>query len=321
MSKKVILDTDPGIDDTMAMLLAHASDRLDLIGITTVFGNATIENATRNALFVKQKFGLTANIAMGTDTPLVVEAGEPTTFVHGNNGLGDIEIPPGDYGIADSRTAQEFIIDTLMAHPGEITLIAVGRLTNLALALQKAPEIAGLVKEVIVMGGAFGHHGHSGNVTPFAEANIIGDPNAADLVLTSNWPVTIVGLDVTQKTIMTTQYLEELRKKSVKYGEFIYQITRFYANFHQKEIGMDGFYVHDSSAIAYAIAPELFTLKRGTIRVVTEGPAIGHTMLKEGSTRYPIDDWSGKPVQQVCIDVASADLLELYMTTLTDNPR
>lgn len=321
MKQKVIFDTDPGIDDTMAMLLAHASDRLDLIGITTVFGNATIENATRNALFVKQRFGLTADIAMGTDTPLVVEAGEPTTFVHGNNGLGDIAIPPGDYGVTDSRVAHDFIIDTVKANPGEITLIAVGRLTNLALALQKAPEIAGLVKQVIIMGGAFGHHGHSGNVTPFAEANIIGDPHAADLVLTANWPVTVVGLDVTQQTIMTSQYLDELREKSERYGEFIYQITRFYADFHQQAIGMDGFYVHDSSAIAYAIAPELFTLKKGAIRVVTEGPAMGHTMLKEGDAHYPIDGWRDKPVQQVCVDVASEGLLELYMTTITGNDR
>lgn len=316
MRKKVIFDTDPGIDDTMAMLFAHASNKIELIGITTVFGNATIENATRNALFIKQKFGLTATIAMGANTPLQIEAGEPTTFVHGNNGLGDIPIPEDITGEIDKRVAHDYIIDTVKAFPGEITLIAVGRLTNLALALKKAPEIAHLVKEVIVMGGAFGHNGHTGNVTPFAEANIIGDPHAADWVLTADWPVTVVGLDVTQQTIMSPEYIEELRQDSAEYGDFIFDITRFYAAFHHNSLAMDGFYVHDSSAIAYAIAPEFFTIKTGQIRVVTEGVAIGHTILKEDKKHYPIDAWSDKPVQKVCAGVEAKCVLELYRNTL-----
>ncbi|WP_419245824.1 nucleoside hydrolase [Serratia sp. NFX21] len=318
MKRKVIFDTDPGIDDTMAMLLAHASDQIELVGITTVFGNATIENATRNALYIKQRFGLTADVAVGADTPLVVAAGEATTFVHGENGLGDIDIPAGDYQGIDKRAAHDYIIDSVKAHPGEITLIAVGRLTNLALAVEKDPGIASLIKEVIIMGGAFGHNGHTGNVTPFAEANIIGDPHAADRVMTTNWPVSVVGLDVTQQTVMSSEYIERLRINSARYGEFIYHITRFYADFHKREIGMDGFYVHDSSAIAYAIAPELFEVKVGAVRVITEGPAIGHTLLKEGAKPYPIDEWSGKPQQRVCVQVDHRGVLDLYMATMAE---
>nr|WP_279169507.1 nucleoside hydrolase [Providencia huaxiensis] len=318
MKKTIIFDTDPGIDDTMAILFAHASKKIDLIGITTVFGNATIENATRNALFIKSKFGLSADIAIGADTPLVIEAGEPTTFVHGDNGLGDIDIPNKDWGKVDPRSAHDYIIDKVMANPGLITLVAVGRLTNLALALQKEPAIAENVKEVIVMGGAFGHHGNTGNVTPFAEANIIGDPHAADIVLTANWPVTMVGLDVTQQVIMTNDYINNLRLQSKKYGDFIYDITRFYADFHHKEAGLDGFYVHDSSAIAYAIHPEIFTTKKGPIRVVTEGPAIGHTMFKEDNRIYPVDDWSNQPKQHICVNVKDDLFLDLYMKTLTN---
>ncbi|MBV6691618.1 nucleoside hydrolase [Serratia quinivorans] len=318
MKRKVIFDTDPGIDDTMAMLLAHASDQIELVGITTVFGNATIENATRNALYIKQRFGLTADVAVGADTPLVVAAGEATTFVHGENGLGDIDIPAGDYQGIDKRAAHDYIIDSVKAYPGEITLIAVGRLTNLALAVEKDPGIASLVKEVIIMGGAFGHNGHTGNVTPFAEANIIGDPHAADRVMTTDWPVTVVGLDVTQQTVMSSEYIERLRINSARYGEFIYQITRFYADFHKREIGMDGFYVHDSSAIAYAIAPELFDVKVGAVRVITEGPAIGHTLLKEGAKSYPIDEWSGKPQQRVCVQVDHRGVLDLYTATMAE---
>lgn len=315
--KKVIFDTDPGIDDTMAMLLAHASDKIDLIGITTIFGNATIENATRNALYVKKKFGLTAAVSMGTDTPLVREAGEPTTFVHGDNGIGNVQIPEGDLGEKDNRAAHDFIIDQLKAYPNEITLIGVGRLTNLALALQKEPSIAKFAKEVIVMGGAFGYNGHSGNVTPFAEANVLGDPHAADIVFTADWPVTVVGLDVTHQVKMDQAYMEKLRNSSKKYGQFIYDITRFYVDFHKNECQLDYFPVHDSSAITYAIAPELFKVKKGPLRVVTEGVAIGHTMLKTSGSAFPIDNWSDKPVQTVCVDVDADKFLELYMDTMS----
>ncbi|WP_289032139.1 nucleoside hydrolase [uncultured Paraglaciecola sp.] len=316
MNNKVIFDTDPGIDDAMAILFAHASGKIDLMGITTVFGNASIENATRNALYLKQRFTIATNVSAGADTPLVVPAGEPTTFVHGQNGLGDIELPDTIPLEADSRSACDFIIDTVREYPNEITLIAVGRLTNLALALQKAPDIAALVKEVVVMGGAFGHNGHTGNVSPYAEANIIGDPHAADIVFTAKWPVTVVGLDVTQQTIMSNAYIEKLRDESTVYGEFIYQISRFYSDFHKQSAGLNGFYVHDSSAVAYLLAPELFKVKQGPIRVVCEGPAIGMTLCKTIEKTFPVDDWHNKPKQQVCTDVDSQGLLDLYFKTL-----
>ncbi|MFT2092146.1 nucleoside hydrolase [Paraglaciecola sp. 2405UD69-4] len=317
MNNKVIFDTDPGIDDAMAILFAHASGKIDLMGITTVFGNATIENATRNALYLKQRFSIATNVSAGADTPLVVPAGEPTTFVHGQNGLGDIDLPDTIPLETDPRSAFDFIIDTVREYPNEITLIAVGRLTNLALALQKAPDIIPLVKEVVVMGGAFGHNGHTGNVSPYAEANIIGDPHAADIVFTANWPLTVVGLDVTQQTIMSNAYIENLRNESKVYGEFIYQISRFYSDFHKQSAGLDGFYVHDSSAVAYLLAPELFKVKQGPIRVVCEGPAIGMTLCKTIEKTFPVDDWHNKPKQQVCTDVDSQGLLDLYMQTLS----
>jgi inosine-uridine nucleoside N-ribohydrolase len=316
MKNKVIFDTDPGIDDAMAILFAHASGKIDLLGITTVFGNATIENATRNALYLKQRFAITTTVCAGADTPLVVPAGEPTTFVHGQNGLGDIDLPDTMPLKADSRTACDFIIETVRNNPNEVTLVAVGRLTNLALAIQKAPDIAGLVKEVVVMGGAFGHNGHTGNVSPYAEANIIGDPHAADIVFTQKWPVTVVGLDVTQQSIMSNTYIQNLKKQSVKYGEFIYQISCFYSDFHKQSAGLDGFYVHDSSAVAYVLAPELFKVKQGPIRVVCEGPAIGMALCKTTEKAFPVDGWQQQPTQQICVDVDSQGLLDLYFKTL-----
>nr|WP_306302231.1 nucleoside hydrolase [Shewanella marina] len=187
---KVIFDTDPGIDDAMAMLFAHASDKIDLVGITTVLGNATIENATRNAQLIKAMFGLTATIAKGADQPLVIEAEPATTFVHGDNGLGDIAIPDIELAPIDERHACDYIIDMVHQYPNQICLIAVGRLTNIALAMMKDPSIIPLVKQVVIMGGAMGHNGHTGNVSPFAEANIIGDPHAADMVFGASWPLT-----------------------------------------------------------------------------------------------------------------------------------
>lgn len=314
--EKIIFDTDPGIDDAMAILFAEACPNIELVGITTGFGNANIATATRNALYLKHRFNLSADVARGAAEPLVIPVDDPADFVHGDNGLGNIEIDETDLPTPVSQTACDYIIDTVKANPGEITLVAVGRMTNLALALRKCPELTSLVKQVVIMGGAFGHNGKTGNVTPFAEANIIGDPHAADEVLTANWPVTVVGLDVTTKIIMSNGYLKALSSSSPLYGEFIYDITRFYADFHQKTDNVDGIYVHDSSAIMYVSAPDLFTTISGPIRVITEGPAIGHTMQKTQTKRYPVDAWADFPAQNVCSDVDVEGYLRRYQDVL-----
>ncbi|TQF71140.1 nucleoside hydrolase [Pseudoalteromonas luteoviolacea] len=317
--KKIIFDTDPGIDDAMALILAHASQDIEVVGITTTFGNASIENTTRNALYLKQKFGMLAEVAQGVDTPLDQVKTEPATLVHGDNGLGNVEIPDQINAPLSPLVAHDYIVETIKKQPGEITLVAVGRLTNLALAIQQAPEIAQLVKEVIIMGGAFGHNGHTGNLTPFAEANVYGDPLAADIVINADWPVTMVGLDVTQQTLMSNAYLEKLRTNSTKYGQFIHDITRFYAKFYNDDLGLDGFYVHDSSAIMYLIAPEIFTTKRGHIRVITEGAAKGHTLFKNSDRVFPIDEWTHKPKQTIAINVESQIFNQRYFDIVCSN--
>ena len=153
MAKKIILDTDPGIDDAMAILFAEAHPDIDLIGITTVYGNATIDNGTQNALYLKQKFRMKALVAKGTDKPLIREPVGATVVVHGEAGLGDVTAPNSLDTEAIEKPAYQFIIDSVRENPGEITLVAVGPLTNLALALEVAPDIVDLVKEVVVMGG------------------------------------------------------------------------------------------------------------------------------------------------------------------------
>ncbi|WP_111873712.1 nucleoside hydrolase [Aeromonas bivalvium] len=315
MTSKIILDTDPGIDDAMAILFAEAHPDIDLVGITTVFGNATIENGTRNALWLKQKYGMRTDVAMGAAAPLVREPVGPTTVVHGPSGLGDVAA--GEVTLApDPRPAWQYLVETVQANPGEITLVTIGPLTNLALALAHAPEIVTQVKQVVVMGGAFGVNGHRGNVTPYAEANIHDDPEAANRVFTAPWPLVIIGLDVTQQSFFSGAYLDALRDEAGEPGRFLWDVSRFYLRFYSERIGLDGCHVHDPSAIAYVIEPTLFTLREGPVRVVTDGPAIGHTLQKFDGRRHPHDGWVGCPAQRVGVAVRDQALLALYRDTL-----
>jgi len=316
MTKKIILDTDPGIDDAMAILFAEAHPDIELMGITTVYGNATIDNGTQNALYLKQKFGMKALVAKGSDKPLLRDPVGATVVVHGETGFGDVTAPSSLDSEAIKKPAYQFIIDSVRAEPREITLVAVGPLTNLALALEAAPDIVDLVKEVVVMGGAFGENGHRGNVTPFAEANIHDDPHAADKVFTASWPVVIIGLDVTEESFFTSQYLDELRDDAGEVGQFIWDISRYYLKFYSDKVGMDGCHVHDPSAIAYVIQPSLFTSRNGPVRVVTDGPAEGMTIQKADQRNYMNDEWGLFPAQQVGVQVDSDTLLSLYRETL-----
>lgn len=316
MKKKIILDTDPGIDDAMAILFAEAHPEIELMGITTVYGNATIDNGTQNALYLKQKFGMNALVAKGTDKPLVRDPVGATVVVHGKAGFGDVKAPSALDVSEIEKPAYQFIIDSVRAEPGEITLVAVGPLTNLALALEAAPDIVELVKEVVIMGGAFGENDHRGNVTPFAEANIHDDPHAADKVFTASWPVTVIGLDVTEESFFTAQYLDDLRGDAGEAGQFIWDVSRYYLKFYSEKVGMEGCHVHDPSAIAYVIQPSLFECRSGAIRVVTDGPAEGMTIQKSDQRSYMNDEWSSFPAQKVGIKVNDEALLSLYRETL-----
>ncbi|WP_413698709.1 nucleoside hydrolase [Psychromonas sp. KJ10-10] len=318
MTRKIILDSDPGIDDAMAILFAEANSTIDLMAITTVYGNAMIENATNNALFLKKKFNLKADIVKGASKPITKTPVGPTVIVHGETGFGDMLIPKQDEALIDSRPAYQYIIDMVKENPGEITLVAIGPLTNLALALKAAPEIVNLVKEVVIMGGAFGENGHRGNVTPYAEANIHDDPHVADAVFCAPWPVVIIGLDVTQQSFFSTDYLKSLCDQSNEVGEFMWQVNQYYLQFYSKKLNLDGCFVHDPSAIAYVINPDLFTLRKGAVRVVTEGPAEAMTIQKLDDIRYPHDEWSDMPSQQVGIAVKDTELLDLFRQDIID---
>lgn len=316
MKHKVIYDTDPGIDDAMALVFQSLHPDIEVLGITSVFGNATIDTTTRNALYLAARFAPGVPVARGAARPLEGEAPKPLPAIHGDDGLGNIgpRVPEGRS--PDARAASRFIVETVRAHPGEVTLVAVGPMTNLALALDEDPAVALLVKQVIVMGGAFGIGGVTGNVTPAAEANMHADARAADRVFGAAWPLVIVGLDVTQSVIMSTEYLARLRDTGGEPGRFVWDVSRHYEAFHRASEKVAGIYVHDASAVAYLLAPQLFRTRSGPVRVLTEGIAAGHTIQKPEGMPAPAPDWDTRPSCTVCVGVDADALLELYRHTL-----
>ncbi|WP_417350180.1 nucleoside hydrolase [Ferrimonas sp.] len=316
MAEKIIFDTDPGIDDAMALLFAHALPNIDMMAITTVYGNGTIEDCTRNACFLNDKFNMGATVVRGAEGPITRDPVGPTVVVHGEHGLGTVEAPADQPINIDPRPAHVYMSEMTRAHPGEITLVAVGPLTNLALALEYDPEIVNNVKEVVIMGAAFGEQGHSGNISPVAEANIYDDPHAADQVFTADWHVVIVGLDVTHQTFFTGEYLDKLRDEAGDVGQFIWDVSRFYLKFYSERVGVNGCHVHDPSAVAYVADPSLFTTRKGPVRVVTDGPAIGMTIQKTDDKFYHHDQWSSNRAQSVCVGVENERLLKLYWDSI-----
>lgn len=312
---KVIFDTDPGIDDAMALLFLHQHPEIDLIGITTVFGNASVETTTRNALFLKREWNIAAPVAKGNGKsfdPMRNPVDWPV-MIHGHDGLGNIDVPETIDLPVDPRPAHRFIIDTVRQNPGEVTLIAVGRMSNLAFALKEAPEIAALVKQVIIMGGAFDV---PGNITPAAEANIHGDPEAADVVMTAPWKVVVVGLDVTMKTVMTRTLLNEIVAKGGARAKLLSDISQLYIDFYGRHV-KDGMVVHDSCAGVYLVAPHLFTARSGAIRVVAGGIADGQTIQKPDGRAFPPGNWDELPSQQACIGIDAEAVLRLLAETLS----
>ncbi len=316
-SRKVIFDTDPGIDDAMALLFLANAPGIEIVGVTTGFGNGTVETTTRNALYLCDVFGIDAPVAEGAARPLVGDPMPPPTNCHGHDALGDLPTPPHTTRTPHDLPADEFIVRMAHRFPHQITVVTVARLTNLALALRRDPTIAGLIKEVIVMGGAFGRHGHSGNMTPVAETNIHGDPLAADEILGADWLVTLVGLDVTQETIMPAATLAKLGQEGGAAGRFIAEIADFYLAFHRAYDGIDGLFIHDASAVACLIDPSLFVTRSGPVRVVCDGIAVGQTIQSRvGGKRVPPAPWRNRPSQKVCIGVDADRLLDLFYRTI-----
>lgn len=308
----VIFDTDPGVDDAMALLFLRALPNIKLLAITTIFGNAETDTTTRNALYLIDRFRMDVPVYRGASVPLQMPRRPVPDFVHGVDGLGDAGVVGAFQASPAPGEACDRIIELVRAHPGKVTLLAVGPLTNLALALQRDPAIAELVKDVVIMGGAFGHAGMPGNVTPVAEANIINDPHAADILFTAPWRVTAIGLDVTSVCVLLREKAAEIARTGGEAGQFLWDISRNYEAFYRSVQPIDGCCLHDVAAAAWLIAPSLFKTLSGPVRVLTEGIGIGQTVQKVDGQNFGPSAWDGHPSQTVCVAVDDARLVQLY---------
>jgi inosine-uridine nucleoside N-ribohydrolase len=251
MTVPVLIDCDPGHDDAIALLLALASPELELLGVTTVHGNQTLEKTTANALRVLELAGRTdVPVAAGAERPLV---GEPAVAadVHGESGLDGPDLPPATTAPVAAH-AVDFLAERLMAAPERVTLIPTGPLTNVALLLARHPRAAERIERIVLMGGAIAE----GNVTPAAEFNVWVDPEAAARVFDSGLDVTMVGLDVTHRALLTPTHASELRRAG-RIGAFVADLHGFYARFHADIYGWDGAPVHDAVAVAHVIRGDL----------------------------------------------------------------
>ncbi|MGD0271235.1 MAG: nucleoside hydrolase [Candidatus Sulfotelmatobacter sp.] len=263
--RRVIIDTDPGTDDAMAIILALNSPEFKVEALTVVPGNVDSQQGLENALKIVSLAGrCDVTVARGAQHPLNQKL-ITAQFWHGKNGLANVELPPSKCK-ADPRFGPDLIIEMIHKYPHEIILIPVGPLTNIALAVSKDPSIAGLVKDIVIMGGSIG----GGNVNGAAEANIYNDPEAAQIVFNAGWMVTMVGSDVGERTLITRKYLAELQSSHGPQSDFIAKIADFYLTRSEKS-GYSGAAMYDPLAVGIALDPTLGTLKEMHVDVETKG--------------------------------------------------
>jgi len=266
-TRKIIIDTDPGQDDAVAILLALASpDEIDLLGITCVAGNVPLELTTRNARMVCELAGRRdVKVFAGSDRPMGREL-VTAEHVHGKTGLDGPALPEPDMALQDGH-AVEFLIETLRAEPaGTVTLVPIGPLTNIATAFKTAPDIIEKVQEIALMGGAYFA---VGNVTPAAEFNIYVDPQAAELVFTSGVHLTVMPLDVTHQVLVTQERNNAIRALGTPVAEAVAQMTEFFERYDREKYGSEGAPLHDPCTVAYLIRPDLFSGRHVNVEIET----------------------------------------------------
>ncbi|WP_375263033.1 nucleoside hydrolase [Palleronia sp.] len=253
---KIIIDTDPGQDDAVAILTALASPEIEVLGITAVAGNVPLDLTQKNARIV-------CELAGRTDIPVFAGARQPlkrplvtAEHVHGRTGLDGPVLPDPTMPLQD-RHAADFIVETLRREaPGTVTLVPIGPLTNIAMALMKAPDIAPKIARIVLMGGAYFE---VGNITPAAEFNIYVDPEAAQTVFRSGVPITVMPLDVTHKAMVTGARNDAFRALGSPVGRAVAEMTDFFERFDKEKYGSDGAPLHDPCTVAWLLKPELFT--------------------------------------------------------------
>ena len=311
---RILIDTDPGIDDAMAIFYALASPELEVVALTTVFGNCHTDVATVNALRlldIAERPDIP--VVEGAVAPLVMPYRGPVAFVHGTDGQGDVFLPPSSRAPLPT-TAAQFIVDTVLADPDEITIVLLGPFTNMALAMMLCPGLTQHVKQIVVMGGAAFT---SGNASPASEANVLNDPEAADIVFGADCPIVMAGLDVTHRITMTDDDLARFAAIDNPRAQHLAAIMPHYVRFYLERNGVHGIYVHDSTTISYLLAPELFSWRELPVRVDT-----GHSVCR-GRTLPALRDsdeegpWHGRRAVRMLTDVDARAVIELELDHLS----
>ena len=304
MPRRIIFDTDPGIDDACAILLALASPELVVEGLSIVHGNCSLEQATTNALEILELANAThIPVAKGCELPLV----QPSLLApetHGDTGLGYAKLPASRSKPIDQHGV-DFLIEQIMKSPGEITLLAIGPLTNVALAIRQEPRLVQSLKEMIIMGGALRYEG---NTTALAEFNTYVDPHAAHIVYHAGIPTTLVPLDVTYQCILTPGDVNRLLKTDSPITKFVAESTRFYMEFHDEYQKIEGCVINDPLALALTFAPELCTYQELPVDVDISGG------ISMGKTVADFYNYGKKPANmRVALGVRSRDFMDLFV--------
>ena len=312
MVKKIVIDTDPGVDDSLAIFVALNSPELEVLGLTTIFGNAVTTTCTENALRLLE-------IAERTDVPVIEGAKVPingnfrgaASFVHGDNGQGNATLSSPVTKPLDVD-AVTFFKEIIESNPNEITLVPVGPLTNIANLLTIHEGIDSKIKEIVLMGG---NAQSPGNATPTAEANILNDPEAADIVFSAQCEITMVGLDVTNNVFMNEEQVVTLGSFDNDKSKHIGKINPFYFDFLKDFFQDNGMPVHDSSAITYLVHPEYFETLSYPIKVETKGISRGKTWMgigisdNEEGLGERLKPWKNRRKVNICIGVDSQKVI------------
>lgn len=316
--KKIIIDTDPGIDDVMAIFVALQSPEVDVIGLTTIYGNVYTTLATRNALHLLEIAGRT-DIPVAEGSHVTITKGTKlriADFVHGADGLGNQNFPP-PAGKPIEQSAAAFLIEQAKLYPGKVTVVALGPLTNIALAIELDPGFSKNIGQIVLLGGAFAVNG---NVNPAAEANIFGDPEAADIVFTSGADILAVGINVTHQVVLTDADREKLAQSNGKFAQYLCKILEVYFSYHRDAYNTKGVYLHDPTALLAAVNPSLITYTEGVVRVQTSGITRGLTLFYNKQKRFAeVTEWTDKPTVKVAVTVDAPTVVKLVMDRLIDS--
>ena len=304
----IIFDTDPGVDDAFALLYALNHPNINVLGITTVFGNVPVETSTKNALILSEMAHKGTIVYKGANKPLERKITNYPSFIHGYDGLGDINHPQPKFN-ASKLDAAQFIINGINENSGNINLVAVGPLTNIANSIKLDPSIANKVNSLLIMGGSWLA---GGNITPVAEANIYNDPEAAEIVFKSGLPIIMVGLDVTHKVFLSQKDIDKLSSLNNS-GKFLKKISNIYMKFYKDTKDMDGCFFHDATAVIAMTNPEFFKYKNARVYVSKDNLTRGQTVVYLEDLKHETTINDDRDFVKVLYDVESKNVISEYL--------